>query len=126
MDFNQVTVQVHDFHVAVRFYETLGLKCIVSAREEYARFELPSGDSTFSLYVANPPKIGGIRLYFEVENVDALFADLTAKGIVFDSPPCDQRWLWREAGLRDPSGNQLCLYHAGTNRKHPPWRLSDA
>jgi hydroxymethylpyrimidine/phosphomethylpyrimidine kinase len=35
----------------------------------------------------------------------------------------DQRWLWREAYLRDPAGNVLCIYHAGTNRRFPPWRI---
>jgi hypothetical protein len=25
--------------------------------------------------------------------------------------------------LRDPDGNILCLYHAGDNRRNPPWRL---
>jgi hydroxymethylpyrimidine/phosphomethylpyrimidine kinase len=34
-------------------------------------------------------------------------------------------WLWREARLRDPSGNEICLYHAGANRRFPPWRIKD-
>jgi hydroxymethylpyrimidine/phosphomethylpyrimidine kinase len=34
-----------------------------------------------------------------------------------------QSWLWREAWLRDPAGNAVCLYHAGANRRFPPWRL---
>ena len=33
------------------------------------------------------------------------------------------RWLWREARLVDPSGNVICLYHAGENRLNPPWRV---
>jgi catechol 2,3-dioxygenase-like lactoylglutathione lyase family enzyme len=32
-------------------------------------------------------------------------------------------WLWREARLVDPSGNVICLYHAGANRLDPPWRV---
>src|SRR3989442_5453961 len=46
-----------------------------------------------------------------------------AAGIQFDSAPTDQPWLWREARLRDPAGNSLCLYSAGPNRRHPPWRV---
>ena len=42
---------------------------------------------------------------------------------MFDSGPEDQTWLWREAWLRDPDGNRLCLYHAGNNRRFPPWRV---
>jgi hypothetical protein len=36
-----------------------------------------------------------------------------------------QKVLWREAHLRDPDGNMLCLFYAGKNRLDPPWRLKD-
>jgi len=48
---------------------------------------------------------------------------LIAKGIVFDTDPADQSWLWREAWLSDPAGVKLCLYYAGKNRRFPPWRI---
>jgi hypothetical protein len=48
---------------------------------------------------------------------------LTAAGLSFDTPPTDQPWLWREARLRDPDGNPLCLFHAGRNRIDPPWKV---
>jgi hypothetical protein len=35
----------------------------------------------------------------------------------------DRPYLWREAVLRDPSGNRIKLYHAGENRLNPPWRV---
>ena len=35
----------------------------------------------------------------------------------------DQRWLWREAYLRDPAGNVICIFHGGENRRNPPWRV---
>lgn len=41
MDLNQVMVEVRDFHESVALYSMLGLRLIVSARDEYARFELP-------------------------------------------------------------------------------------
>jgi hydroxymethylpyrimidine/phosphomethylpyrimidine kinase len=50
-------------------------------------------------------------------------AQLTAKGIGFDSGSVDQSWLWREAWLTDPAGVKLCLYWAGEMRRFPPWRL---
>ena len=43
--------------------------------------------------------------------------------MAFDRLPTDERWLWREARLKDPAGNVLCLFHAGENRKNPPWRI---
>ncbi len=67
----------------------------------------------------------GPHVYFECEDLDARVATLKAKGIVFDSDPVDQSWLWREAWLTDPAGVKLCLYYAGKNRLDPPWRLND-
>jgi hydroxymethylpyrimidine/phosphomethylpyrimidine kinase len=65
----------------------------------------------------------GPVVYFECEVLDRTVARLVAAGIAFESPPADQPWLWREARLRDPAGNLLCLYRAGSNRRHPPWRV---
>ncbi|MDH3811648.1 MAG: VOC family protein, partial [Gammaproteobacteria bacterium] len=31
---------------------------------------------------------------------------------------------WREACLRDPAGNVICIFHGGENRRYPPWRVS--
>lgn len=126
MDLNQVTVEVRDFDESVEFYMKLGLRLIVSARSEYARFELPSGASTLSFHVSDAPVVGNTVLYFEVDNVDQRFEDLTAKGIAFDAPPTDQTWRWREARFADPTGNKLCLFHAGPDRRFPPWRLGAA
>ena len=124
MDLNQVSVPFTDYDRSVRFYVTLGLKLIVDSPKTYARFETASG-TTFSISAADagaPP--GGAVVYFEVDDVDATVRELSGKGLVFDSGPIDQRWLWREARLRDPAGNSLCIYHAGKNRRHPPWRVS--
>jgi len=49
---------------------------------------------------------------------------LQQKGIVFSELPNDKPWLWREAHLKDPDGNNLILFYAGTNRKAPPWRVN--
>lgn len=120
---NQVTLEVRDFHEGVEFYTKLGLKLIVSARDEYARFELGSGASTLSLHVAQSPCPGNTVVYFEVDDVDQRHHLLCESGIKFDSPPTDQNWRWREARLSDPTGNKLCLYHAGPERRFPPWRI---
>ena len=69
------------------------------------------------------PKGDGIYVYFECESLDATVDVLINKGIHFDQMPKDQTWLWREAYLKDPDGNQIILYHAGKNRKDPPWKL---
>ena len=125
MNLNQVTLPVIDFDTSVTFYQRLGLTLIVSARGEYARFELPEGHATLSLHLTETAPQNGPALYFEVADLDARYQELLAKGIAFEHPPMDQPWLWREAWLVNPSGHRLCLYHAGQNRRFPPWRLTE-
>ena len=124
MDLNQVTVGAVDFGKSLEFYRMLGLKLIVLAEGRYARFELPSGAATFSIHHDVEHVAGRNTLYFEVDDVDQVHAALAAKGVVFDSEPTDERWNWREARFKDPSGNRLCLFHAGQDRRFPPWRIN--
>lgn len=124
MNLNQVTVPTRDVAAAVAFYQQLGLHLIVLS-PHYARFKCPAGESTFSVHLQpDLPTGAGIWVYFECDDLDTRVAALTAAGIAFDSLPCDQPWLWREAHLRDPDGNHLILFYAGQNRLNPPWRLS--
>lgn len=121
MNLNQVTVDVSDIARSGAFYQALGLTLIVDTGH-YARFACPGG-ATFSIHLAEKVQASGVGVYFECDDLDARVEELKAKGLVFDSGPVDQRWLWREAWLRDPDGNRLCLYFAGGNRLDPPWRV---
>lgn len=123
MDLNQVTIPCFDYDATVAFYKTLGFLQVVDSPPRYARFETTSG-TTFSLHAAKPvPGKRDFVLYFEVDDVDGTVNKLKNSGVVFESEPIDQSWLWREAYLQDPSGNLLCIYHAGRNRRYPPWRV---
>jgi len=127
MNLNQVTVPVTVMAQSIAFYKNLGLELIVHTDDNYARFECPGGDSTFSLHRVDvcPPNPNGIWVYFEVENVDEMMSDVATKidsQLILNMPE-DKRWLWREARLRDPDGNTIIVYSAGDNRKNPPWRL---
>lgn len=127
MKLNQVTVPVIDVTAAVGFYTRLGLKQIVGGSETYARFECPDGESTFSVHLVDEIVAPGqTTIYFECDDLDYVVAELKADGIEFMSGPTDMRWLWREARLRDPDGNQICLFYGGVNRRNPPWRLAAA
>ena len=123
MDFNQITLEAADFDQSLTFYLKLGLKLIVMSERRYARFELPSGSSTLSIHYADQPVIGNAVFYFEVDDVDQRHSELCDAGIMFDTQPTDEAWLWREARFSDPAGNKLCLYHAGLDRRFPPWRV---
>ena len=122
MRLNQVTLAVTDIDRAVEFYRRLGLHQIV-ADDHYARFVCPDGDATLSLERVHAVPPSATTVYLECDDLDDMVARLEASGVAFDHPPVDQRWLWREARLRDPDGNPLCLFHAGENRLNPPWRL---
>ena len=124
MDLNQVTIPSLDLDRSVAFYLLLGLRLIVDARPRYVRFEVPDGNSTLSLHLAEQlPSGSGITVYFEDEDMDAKVSSLIDAGIKFDRLPEDMTWLWREAHLSDPDGNRLIIYHAGENRKDPPWKV---
>jgi len=62
-----------------------------------------------------------IWVYFEVDQLDQKVAELINLGIQFDEMPEDKSWLWREARLKDPDGNQLILYYAGDRKHIPLW-----
>jgi hydroxymethylpyrimidine/phosphomethylpyrimidine kinase len=123
MELNQVTVPCTDYAASVEFYRKLGLVQIVDSPPRYARFESSAG-STISIHAADEGHPSdGVTIYFEVPDVDAAVASIRARGLDFDSEPVDQQWLWREAYLRDPANNRICIYHAGENRRNPPWRI---
>lgn len=123
MNMNQVTLPALDIAESTAFYLALGLTQIVGS-EHYARFVCPDGDATFSIHLADEPATGGgAAIYFEHEDLDALCEKLKDDGLEFTQMPRDQSWLWREAWLEDPSGNAICLFWAGDNRKNPPWRI---
>ncbi|NOY46734.1 MAG: VOC family protein [Chlorobi bacterium] len=125
MNLNQITIPSIDLEKAVVFYKKLGLHLIVDALPRYVRFECPDGESTFSIHkVEELPKGNGISIYFEDTNLDTLVKQLKEKGIIFTREPEDKSWLWRETHLKDPDGNTIILYHAGDNRKNPPWRIN--
>ena len=119
---NQVTVGATDYAASVDFYKKLGLRQIVDSPDNgYARFETVNG-ATFSIHTGGTSE-GNTAIYFESPTLDAWVNELVAAGLSFDQMPRDEDWLWREARLRDPHGNIIRLYHAGDNRRYPPWRI---
>ncbi|WNJ16181.1 DUF1572 family protein [Pontibacter sp. G13] len=124
LDLNQITLPSRDLAKSVEFYEHLGAILIVDSLPRYARFWVPNGGTTFSLHhVEEPLHDPRTVIYFECRDVDAQVERLKSLGMEFLSDPTDERWLWREARLKDPDGHEICLYHAGVNRVNPPWKV---
>jgi len=129
MILNQITIPCVDYSASVVFYKKLGLVHIVDAPPRYARFESNDGSgATLSLHTVNENTECGVVVYFDHVSADELDRHVTAlidAGLRFDTLPTDQSWGWREARLKDPAGNEICLMFAGENRRFPPWRLKD-
>jgi hydroxymethylpyrimidine/phosphomethylpyrimidine kinase len=126
MNLNQVTLPARDYDEAVLFYCRLGLQQIVdSPGNGYARFECPGG-ATLSIHLEENPRAGDAIVYLESADLDDWVGTLGEAGMDVDQQPRDETWGWREARLRDPTGNMLCLYQAGEMRRFPPWRISTA
>ena len=124
MNLNQITITVKDIKRSIGFYEKLGMRLIVnSGQKPYARFECPDGGTTFSLHEGENFAPSGAAFYFEVDDVDAACAKLKENGIQTSAPE-DKSWLWREAWTEDPDGYRICIFKAGNNRRHPPWRIN--
>ncbi|MDB4089414.1 VOC family protein [Flavobacteriales bacterium] len=124
MNLNQITVPALDVPKSIAFYKKLGLTLIVHSNDNYARFICPDGNSTFSIQKSDNQNLASeIKVYFEIESLDEKVKDLIDKGIKIEELPTEKTWLWREAYLKDPSGNQIILYFAGENRINPPWKI---
>ena len=124
MNLNQATIYCSKTVETAEFLKKLGLVLIVDSLPRYARFECPDGESTLSLqHDENAVVSNNIVLYFECADLDGEVERLRSVGLKFDEDPTDRPWLWRQAYLKDPNGNKICLFHAGDNRKNPPWRV---
>ena len=113
-----------DVRRALGFYrDLLGFKLVDEFRHEgipvYARLRAPGGDGTIALHLAGPGTplaSDGVRLYFEIREVDDFCRKLQAKGFYITQMPRMMPWGWRHAYLNDPDGHEISIYWAGENR----------
>lgn len=122
IEFNHVMIYTANYSRAAAFYRNvLGFEPVEEYPDDYGRFRTPGGRTTFALHALEPgrkmdPRREGLRLYFEVRELDAFCERLATKGVEFDKMPEDMPWGWRHAYLRDPDGHQISLYWAGVKR----------
>ena len=110
-----VTVSVRDLDHAVEFYrDVMGFELLFSAAEfTYAAFQL--GGTRFSVAVAPDQSHVGRHtgIGFFVADVDAVHAELAAKGVHFTMAPSKQPWGGYMAMFTDPDGNGFYLDSEG-------------
>jgi len=124
LTFNHAMIYVKDVERGFRFYrDLLGFQLIEDFRYEgkpvYARMRAPGGDGTIALHQAGPDvsvSSDGVRLYFEVRDLDGFCRKLQQKGFYITQLPRMMPWGWRHAYVNDPDGHEISLYWAGENR----------
>jgi catechol 2,3-dioxygenase-like lactoylglutathione lyase family enzyme len=124
LSFNHAMIYVKDVERALRFYhDFMGFKLIEDFRYEgspvYARLRAPGGDGTIALHLAGPGvslASDGVRLYFEIRDLDGFCRKLQQKGFYMTQMPRMMPWGWRHAYLNDPDGHEISLYWAGEKR----------
>ena len=123
--FNHAMIYVREIGPALHFYaDLLGFKVIEQYQSPhgpvYARLRSPRGPATIALHIAESgqelPQSAGVRLYFEVKQLEKLCKNLEASGVKLSQPPKMMPWGWKHAYLHDPDGHEVSLYWAGVKR----------
>lgn len=124
LTFNHAMIYSKDVERSLRFYrDLLGFKMVDEFQFEgntvYARLRAPGGDGTIALHQTESTKSivsEGVRLYFEIRELDDFCRKLQAKGFYITQLPRMMPWGWRHAYLNDPDGHEISLYWAEGGR----------
>jgi len=124
LDFNHAMIYTRDVSRALGFYrDLLGFTVLeefrAGQRLVYARLKVPAGAATIALHLLAPSETlstGGVRLYFEVQELEEFCKGLEAAGAKFSKPPAMMPWGWKHAYIDDPDGHEVSLYWAGSKR----------
>jgi predicted enzyme related to lactoylglutathione lyase len=110
-----VSIPVSNQEGAKAFYvEVLGLECTIDApfgeNRRWIELKPPGSDTILALvnWFENMPPGGLSGLVFEVDDIDATYADMVARGVQFEGPPFTEEY-GKFARFKDPDGNNLIL-----------------
>ena len=106
-----VAIAVSDAEESRKFYqEKLGLKPTTTAMEGgWVEYEIGGTTIGVGCHPNWKPSRDGTTVAFEVDDIQATFNDLKAKGIQFDMDVLETPVCWM-AQFRDPSGNKLLIH----------------
>ena len=116
INFEGLTLTVDNIDRSIEFYEgKLGLKVEYNASPDFALLRIGGDDGgTIGLLSQNVSKKEGVEpsissqkravhIEFSTDNLDMLFEELKAKGVIFCIPPHDEPWE-RSMTALDPDG----------------------
>jgi len=108
-----VRIFVDDLNRARRFYGDVLQLREQSATPEWVVYDLDGKDIIVEAVAPDDPEremVGRfLAVSFAVDDIDAAYRDLTAKGVSFVQGPEQQAWGGTLAYPRDPAGNTLTL-----------------
>lgn len=103
-----VTFATSDMARAVRFYEALGFSMAYGGETgAFTSFRVGKGSLNLARAAAHPPSMGRVRVIFHVDDVDAMYAHVLARGLTPETTPRDAVWGERYFHLTDPDGHTL-------------------
>jgi catechol 2,3-dioxygenase-like lactoylglutathione lyase family enzyme len=132
---DQLNIVVRDMDAAVAFYRRLGLEIPDTLPQWQADHRTADAGGSIDLDLDStafaqrwnagwPNSQPGVVVGFRVatrQDVDDLYAELTAAGHVGQQAPCDAFWGARYAVVEDPSGNAVGLMSpVDPARRRPP------
>jgi predicted enzyme related to lactoylglutathione lyase len=111
-----VGIPVHDQDRALAFYsEKLGFRILtdqqMSPTQRWIELTIPGAEKGVALFTpeGHEDRVGTfLNSSWEVDNIDATYADLVAKGVEFQGPPQKQPW-GTFVTMQDSEGNQIVL-----------------
>jgi catechol 2,3-dioxygenase-like lactoylglutathione lyase family enzyme len=118
MKFDHLALPVRNLAVSRDWYvATLGLtvEFELSQRRTVALND-SGGFAIFLQEVSGTPAPNGTALWFQVDDVNAIFAELSRRGVAFAHPPQKTHWGYG-AELVDPDGYLLRLWDERTMRE---------
>jgi predicted enzyme related to lactoylglutathione lyase len=70
----------------------------------------PTEDMPAEVYARTKANLGGFANFiFAVDDINATYAELSARGVEFEDKPAQQPWGWW-ATIKDPDGNIIGLH----------------
>ncbi len=103
-----------DLEASIRFWtEMIGLELAFRYGDFYAGLRAGAQEIHLKLVDEADPSIpyvaagGHLHLWLEADDVDALAAAVTARGIAIATPPHDTPWNTREFVLHDDQGHTI-------------------
>jgi len=71
----------------------------------------PTEDMPPEIYQRTKSMLGGfVNFIFDVDDMNATYAELSGRGVEFVDKPAQQPWGWW-ATIKDPGGNVIGLHH---------------